>query len=60
MYTLNITRVIKKMSVIPDPRNAKEHCQSFFKKEKLKINKQSEIISYQPKTSKNPSPVDIK
>ena len=49
-----------KSETLPDPRNAKEHCQSFFKKEKQKINKQSEIISYQPRTSKNPTPVDIK
>ena len=34
---------------IPDPRNAKEHYQSFIIKKNRKSVKQSEIITYQPK-----------
>ena len=104
MYTLNIARAIKKMSVneirefvfknkykrigfskessyysmkhlkrkdllflankliekILDPRNAKEHYQSFLRKENRKSVKQSEIITYQLKTFENPNNVDIK
>ena len=35
---------------ISDPRNAKEHYQSFIIQKKRKSVKQSEIITYQPKT----------
>ena len=45
---------------IPDPRNAKEHYTSFLRKKNRKSVKQSEIITYQPKTFKNPNIVDIK
>ena len=34
----------------PDPRNAKEHYESFLRKKNRKSIKQSEIITYQPKT----------
>ena len=101
MYTLNIARAIKKMTVnkvrdfifetyykrigfskensfyslkhlkkiiivackqinrkkIPD---AREHYQSFFRKKNRKSVKQSEIITYHPKTFGNPNIVDIK
>ena len=50
----------KLIGKIPDPRNAKEHYQSFLKKKSRKSVKQSEIITYQPKTFKNPNIVDIK
>ena len=42
-----------------DPRNAKEHYQSFLRKENRKSVKQSEIISYQPKAFENPNIGDI-
>ena len=45
---------------IPDPCNAKEHYQSFIIKKNRKSVKQSEIITYQPKTFQNPNIVDIK
>ena len=45
---------------ILDPRNAKEHYQSFIRKKNTKSVKQSEIITYQPKTFENPNIVDIK
>ena len=35
---------------IIDPRNAKEHDQSFIRKKNTKSVKRSEIITYQPKT----------
>ena len=40
----------KLIEKIPDPRNAKEHYQSFIRKKNRKSVKQSEIITYQPKT----------
>ena len=43
-----------------DPRNAKEHYQSFIIKENRKSVKQSEIITYQPKSFRNSNIVDIK
>ena len=43
-----------------DPRNFKEHYQSFIIKENRKSVKQSEIITYQPKSFENPSIVNIK
>ena len=45
---------------IPDPCNAKEHYQSFIRKKNTKSVKQSEIITYQPKTFENPNIVDVK
>ena len=42
---------------VPDPRNAKEHYESFLRKKNRKSVKQSEIITYQPKTFDT---VDIK
>ena len=45
---------------IPDPCNAKEHYQSFIIKKNRKSVKQSEIITYQPKTFENQNIVDIK
>ena len=44
----------------PDPRNAKEHYQSFIKEENTKSVKQSKIITYQSKTFENLNIVDIK
>ena len=45
---------------MPDPRNAKEHYQSFIRKKNTKSVKQSEIITYQPKTFENRNIADIK
>ena len=45
----------KLIEKIPDPRNAKEHYQSFIRKKATKSVKQSEIITYQPKTFENPN-----
>ena len=45
----------KLIEKIPDPRNAKEHYQSFTRKKNTKSVKQSEII-----TSEKPNLVDIK
>ena len=50
----------KLIEKIPDPRNGKEHYQSFIRKKNRKSVKQSEIITYQAKTLKNPNIVDIK
>ena len=50
----------KLIEKIPDPRNAKEHYQSFIRKKNRKSVKQSEMITYQPKTFENPSIVNIK
>ena len=53
--------VNKLIEKIPDPCNAKEHYQSFIrKKNKKKIVKQSELITYQPKTFENAITVYIK
>ena len=49
----------KLIEKIPDPRNAKEHYQSFISKKDTKSVKQSKIITYQPKTFENPNIVDI-
>ena len=54
---LHANKLIEK---IPDPRNTKEHYQSFLRKTNRKSVKQSEIISYQLETFENPSIVDIK
>ena len=40
----------KLIEKIPDSRNAKEHYQSFIRKKNTKSVKQSEIITYQPKS----------
>ena len=45
---------------ISDPRNAKEHYQSFIRKKNTRSVKQSEIIAYQPKAFENPNIVDKK
>ena len=45
---------------LPDPRNAKEHYQSFIRKKNTKLVKQSEIITQLPKTFENSNIVDIK
>ena len=45
---------------IPNSHNAKEHYQSFLWKKNRKSVKQSNVITYQPKTSGNPNIVDIK
>ena len=50
----------KLIEKIPNPRNAKEHYQSFIRKKNAKSVKQSEIITYQPKTFENTNIVDIK
>ena len=44
---------------IPDSHNAKKHYQSFLRKKNRKSAKQSEIITYQTKTFKNPNIVNI-
>ena len=50
----------KKLIVkIPDSHNAKKHYQSFLRKKNRKWAKQSEIITYQTKTVKNPNIVNI-
>ena len=46
-FLLLANKLIEK---IPDRRNAKEHYQSFIRKENTKSVKQSEVITYQPKT----------
>ena len=43
---------------MPDPRNAKEHYQSFIRKKKLV--KRLKMITYQPKPFEKPNIVDIK
>ena len=45
---------------IPHPCNAKEYYESFLIKKNRKSLKQSEIITYQPKTFENPNILDIK
>ena len=40
----------KLIEKVPDPRNAKEHYESFVGKKNRKSVKQSETITYQPKT----------
>ena len=50
-----------KLEKIPDPRNAKEHCQSFIrKKNNTKSVNQLKVITYEPKTFEIPNIVDIK
>ena len=50
----------KLIEKVPDPHNNKEHYQSFIRKKNRKSVKQSDIITYQPKTSENANIVDIK
>ena len=50
----------KLIEKVADPCNAKEHYQSFLRKRNIKSAKQSEIITYQPKTFENSNIVDIK
>ena len=50
----------KLIEKVPDPRNAKEHYQSFIRKKSTKSVKQSKIIPYQPKSFEKPNIVDIK
>ena len=40
----------KLIEKVPDPHNAKEHYESFLRKKNRKSVKQSEIITYKPKT----------
>ena len=49
-----------KLIEIPDPRNAKEHYQSFVRKKNTRSVKQSKIITHQPETFEKPNIVDIK
>ena len=44
---------IKLTEKIIDPRNAKEHYQSFIRKKSTKLVKESKIIIQQPKTFEN-------
>ena len=50
----------KLIEKIPNFRNATEHYQSFIRKKATKSKKQSNIITFEPKTFKNPNPVDVK
>ena len=50
----------KLIEKIPDPPNAKQHYQSFIRNKNTKSVKQSEIITYQPKTFEDPNIFDIK
>ena len=52
----------KLIEKIPDPCNAKKHCQWVIRKEKNKTKpvKQQKIITYQQKAFENPYIVDIK
>ena len=50
----------KLIEKIPDPRNVKEHYQSFIRKKSTKSIKQWKIITYQPKTFENPKIADKK
>ena len=58
IYLLLLTN--KWIEKILDRRNAKEHYQSFIKKKNSKSVKQSEVITYQPKSFENSNIVDIK
>ena len=56
-FLLLSTKLIEEL---PDPLNAKEHYQSFIRKKNTKSVKQSNIITYQPKTFENPNIIDMK
>ena len=49
----------KLIEKVPDPHNAKQHYESFLRKENRKSVKQSEIITYPAKTFQNKNIVDI-
>ena len=51
------TKLIEK---IPDPRNAKEHYQTFMRRKNIKLVNQLKIITYKPNTFENPNVVGIK
>ena len=40
---------------VPDPRNAKEHYQSFLRKKNTNSVKKLKIVTHQPKTSEDPN-----
>ena len=50
----------KLIEKIPDPRNAKEHYQSFIRKKYRKSVKQSEVVTYQQNVFENPNIFDLK
>ena len=50
----------KLIEKIPDPCNTKEHYQSFIREKNTKSVKQAKVITYQPKTFKNPNIIDMK
>ena len=50
----------KLIEKITDPRNAKEHYQTFIRKKNRKLVKQFETSTYQPKTFENPNITNIK
>ena len=56
-FLLLATKLIEK---ILDPRNAKEHYQSFIRKKNTKLVKHLKVITQQPKTFENSNIVDIK
>ena len=55
----NLWLANKLIEKIPDAHNVKEHYQSIIRKKNRKSVKQSEIITYQPKTFENQNVVDI-
>ena len=50
----------KRIEKMSDPRNAKEHYQSFIRRKNTKLVKQWKIITYLPKTFENPNIAAIK
>ena len=56
-FLLLATKLIEK---ILDPRNAKEHYQSFIRKKNTKLVKQLKLITYHPKTFETANIADIK
>ena len=57
---IKIYNILQLTEKIPAPRNAKEHYQSFIRKENAKSVKQSETITQKSKTLENSNTVDIK
>ena len=45
---------------ISDPRNAKEQCKSFLRKQNTRLVKRSKIITQKPKLIESPNIIDIK
>ena len=43
-----------------DPRNAKEQCKSFLRKQNTRLVKRSKIITQKPKLIESPNIIDIK